>query len=132
MRSRNRNALIIELMLCVLFFALCISVLIRVFGAAHTIGNDAHNSMRAMHAASDRSEVIYVTEDAEALLAERGFCEKNGVWALTADEYRIEAEITDEAAPAGSLRTVMLTAYTGSGMIGEIEVTRYFPGEAAR
>jgi len=121
-----------EILIAVLFFALCAAVLLQVFAAARTLGGRAERDSQAMLEMQDLAERLYAAEDGQALLAADGFAAEGGVWTLEKDGYRLEAALSMTETEAGALREALISARAGEELLGEIESARYFPGEAAQ
>lgn len=132
MKGRNQRALLMEIMIAVLFFALCATVLLEVFAAARTLGERAERDSQAMLEMQDLAERLYASEDAQALLAADGFEQDGDVWTLERNGYRLEAALSVTQTDAGALREAWISARDGEELLGEIESARYLPGEAAQ
>lgn len=129
-KSRNQNALLIEIMIAVLFFALCATVLVETFMAAHEQGRHAGLDSRALVEAQDVAEQLYAAADAEALLTEAGFTRVDGVWARLNGEACLTVTLAREDTAAGVLHTAEVAASRGDTLIVTLPVARYVPKEA--
>lgn len=58
MRTHNRSSLfLMEIMVAILFFALCSAVCVQIFARAHTLNNDSTNLLEASNLAHNIAEV---------------------------------------------------------------------------
>lgn len=130
--SRSQRTLLVEIMIAVLFFALCATVLLRTFVTAHDYGSRAGTDGAALTQAQNLAECLYAAPDMRAALEDRGFAQADGLWRLDADAYVLEVTLAEESAPAGALRTAQIRALRGDATIVELPCARYVPGEAER
>lgn len=128
--SRSQHTLLVEIMIAVLFFALCATVLVRTFAAAHEYGNRAGADSAALLEAQDLAERMYAAGDPRALLAECGFAEADGLWRRDGEAYSLEVELDGEEAPEGTLQTARIRALRDGEAIVELPCARYLPREA--
>ena len=78
--GKNQRALLMEIMVAVLFFALCASVLLQTFAAAREYSRRAGVEGEALLQAQSLASLLYVREDTDTALRESGFEECGGVW----------------------------------------------------
>ena len=128
--GKNQRALLMEIMVAVLFFALCASVLLQTFAAAREYSRRAGVEGEALLQAQSLASLLYVREDADAALRESGFEERGGVWTRQEDEYSLSVSGQEEATPSGTLRTMTVRVLLGETVMAELPVARYAPGEA--
>ncbi len=128
--NRSQRTLLVEILIAVLFFALCATVLLRTFVSAREYSDRAGIDSAALLAAQDLSERLYASQDWAALLAEDGFAESDGVWTRDAGAYHLEVRLDAEEAPAGELRTATVRATREDQLIVELPSVRYIPREA--
>ena len=134
--TRKPNAMLIELVIVILFFALSASIILQLFVAA---------SNRSVQSATDSSALIYAedfieqfsvsTLDADAFLREGGF------ESVTEGEYARELEAANgrpirmvasgdkEIAATGELDDLSLQVYDGGRVIVHRPVNRAIPTE---
>lgn len=129
-KSRNQNALLVEIMIAVLFFALCSTVILETFVAAREYSRRAGIQNEALVDLQDLAERLYAEEDTNRLMEAEGFGAENEGWKLDAGEYTIEVEFAQEEAPVGTLNSALLRALYGDKILAELPWTRYIPGEA--
>ncbi len=131
-KHSTANVLLIELALVILFFMLCVSVIVEMFGAARLKSADARASSLAMVRVENLDARLAGAESAEAALQEAGFRQEGGIWRLAEENYILTAAEETEAAPAGTLRTVTFTAERAGGeKLFELPLTHYIPGEVS-
>lgn len=128
--SRSQRTLLVEILIAVLFFALCATVLLRTFVSARECSRRAGVDSVALLEAQDLAERLYASEDQEALLAEDSFAESDGVWLRDAGDYRLEVCLSAEEVPAGELMSATIRALRDDDTIVEIPSLRYVPREA--
>ena len=129
-RSRSQNALLVEIMIAVLFFALCATVILETFVSAWDYSSHAGVHSRAQLEVQDLAERIYAAEDVQLVLEEAGFSMENGLWQQKTDEYRMEVELDVHAESAGELRTALIRVVCkDEKIIAELPSARYIPGE---
>lgn len=133
MKIKHMNALLVEIMMAVLFFALSAAVILELFASAHSLNISAEKIGRAANHAHMLCEQIYAAEDAAAFLADQGFEAQSGAWIQQFEDYEIRIDLESEAAPAGALLRAQIAAYDaeneGEAMIC-LPCARYFPEEA--
>ncbi len=130
--SGSQRTLLVEIMVAVLFFALCATVLMRTFAAAYAYSDRAGVESEALLAAQDLAESLYAAEDPEALLTEGGFTEADGCWRREGAAYALEVELAEEDAPAGTLRLAQVRALRGETTVASLPCARYVPREARK
>lgn len=129
--NKSQRTLLVEIMIAVLFFALCSTVLLRAFVSAKEYSRRAGVDSEALLEAQDIAEQLYVSEDGEALLAECGFAQDEGAWRReSADGYYLEVRLDSEEASAGSLLIATVRAMMADELIVELPSVRYVPREA--
>lgn len=127
MQTRSRSgALLTELIIVVLIFTLCASVLIQLFYFSVALGSKAGARDEALTAARNAAEVLSVSASPEEALLSLGFTKEDGKYVLTAAEYRLEAELTEEKREAGTM-----LVYTVTGLKEE-ETLFTLPGKSYR
>lgn len=129
-KSGNQNALLIEIMIAVLFFALCSTVLVETFMTANRQSRYAGLDSQALVEAQDVAERLYAAADGEALLASAGFTLENGLWTRANGEVRLTVALSGQETVAGILRKADVGAYRGETLLASLPVARYEPKEA--
>jgi len=126
------NILLIELVLVILFFMLCASVIVEAFGGARLKSREARSRSEAMMTVENLEARLAGEENAEGMLESSGFLPEEDRWVLREKDYTLTAEIREEKTGAGILRTVAFAARQGNGAeLFELPVTHYLPGEVS-
>ena len=128
--GKNQRALLMEIMVAVLFFALCASVLLQTFATAREYSRRAGVEGEALLQAQSLASLLYVREDTDTALRESGFEERGGVWTRQEAEYSLTVSGPEEAMPAGMLRTMPVRVLLRETVMAELPVARYAPEEA--
>lgn len=128
--NKGQRTLLVEILIAVLFFALCSTALLRMFVAAKECSQRAGIDNIALMEAQDLAERLYVSQDWEALLAEDGFAEGGGQWLRDARSYQLAVRLDAEDAAAGELKTATIRATREDWLIVELPSVRYEPREA--
>ena len=131
-KHSSANTLLIELVLVILFFMLCVATIVEMFGLARQKSAFARADSRAMMVVENLAEQLAGTKDAGKELENSGFVPDADGWALQDEYYRITAVETKEDTGAGTLRTVQFTAEQPNGhLLFEMPVVNYLPGEVS-
>ena len=128
--GKNQRALLMEIMVAVLFFALCASVLLQTFTAAREYSRRAGVEGEALLQAQSLASLLYVREDTDTALRESGFEERGGVWMRQEEEYSLTVSGQEEEMSSGTLRTLTVRVLLGETVVAELPAARYTPGEA--
>ena len=127
MRKHNGSrALLTELIVVVLIFMLCASVLIRLFSYSAGLGHTAGARDAALNAAQNAAERIAASSDPAAALTELGYGEENGSWFLETEGCRLEVSLTEEPREAGTMLVYTVTA------LKDVETLFTLPGKTYR
>ena len=129
-KHSTANILLMELLVVILFFMLCVSTLVEVLGLARGKSAFARAQNDAMLKVENLESVIRESDGTADTLKDSGFAEKGDGWTLTEETFILHAVITEEKTEAGTLQTVTFTAQRpdGTGLL-ELLVKRYIPGE---
>ena len=129
-KHSTANILLMELLVVILFFMLCVSTLVEVLGLARGKSAFARAQNDAMLKVENLESVIRESDGTANTLKENGFAEKGDEWTLTEETFILHAVIAEEKTEAGTLETVTFTAQRpdGTGLL-ELPVKRYIPGE---
>lgn len=130
-KNRNQNILLVEIMIAVLFFALCSCVMLETFVAAREYERRARIETEALVGMQNITEQVYAAGDALKTLEALGFESDGGVWTLDTGDFVYEMTVAQEPAPAGALRTTLIRALRNGEAIAEIPGARYLPGGEA-
>ena len=113
-RSRNQNALLMEIMITVLFFALCASVILETFVTAREYSRDAGIYDVVLIEMQNLAERFSVADAPQDVLDAEGFVHEDGLWMLDGGHYSLEVELGWEGAPAGGIETAVIRAVGGA------------------
>jgi len=127
-KNRNQNILLVEIMIAVLFFALCSTVMLETFVASREYGRRSRCEMEALIEMQNMSERLWAAEDATALFEQSGYRQTEGTWILNCGEYVLEATLDEEVTNAGVLRNTLIRALREGTEIAAIPGARYLPG----
>ena len=130
--GKRQNALLVEIIIAVLFFGLTATVILDVFATAYLQSTYAEACNEAMMDGQNIAALIYVSDDAGALLADEGFTAEGDVWQREGDGYVLQVELGATQGAAGELRTAQITAIRDEKAILEIPCAHYIPGEVAQ
>ena len=130
--GKRQNALLVEIIITVLFFALSATVILEVFSTAYlqTVYADACNM--AVAEAQNVAARIYVSESPEEMLGSEGFFAEGDVWQRDGDGYVLQVELSNTSMEAGEMRRAQITALRGEEELVSIPCAHYFPGEVAQ
>lgn len=132
MKKRNgANALLCEMLIVSLFFALSATVILRVFSAAHQESERAGRAEKALCAAQNMAERFRAGGELEAYLQENAVYE-DGVWRTEGDGYTLEVTLSVEKTETGALRCADVRALCGEKTIATLPCARYESAEAKR
>ena len=127
-RNRNQNILLVEILIAVLFFALCAGVILETFAAAREYERRSRIETQALIDMQNITEAAYASEAVERTLEENGYVLDGSVWKLDTGDYICEMTVTREEASAGIVRSTLVKAIRNGKTIAEIPGARYLPG----
>lgn len=125
------RALLVEILIAVLFFALSAPVLLEVFVGARNQSVRAEVTNQALLAAQNLADRLYVAETAEDILRQAGFTEAGEDWTLEADGCALTVTLEEKRFPGGLLRSAGITAQYGGETLFTLPCARYLPEEVA-
>ena len=132
MKKRNgANALVCEMLIVSLLFALSATVVLRVFSAAYQESERAGAAERALCAAQNIAERFRAGEGIEAYLRETGEY-ADGAWRVEGDGYTIEVTLSREETQAGALQRAEVRALCGEETVAALPCARYESAEAGQ
>ena len=123
----KRSSVLVELVLDVLFLALALVVLLRLFSAAHQTSLASEQKARAsleMQSVLDRCKLDPPSAD-ETRRYDADFLPVDGTDAAA----RIDIAVSDEAVGTGTVRTFVLTAFADGEEVATLTGGCYLPGE---
>jgi len=126
MRSHNHsNALLVELLIVILFFMLAATILLQVFAAARSQSAKAELLSTVSVEAQNLAERLYAAPDAEILLSDLGFSEKEGQWIMETDAYITEVSISQEPTESGQFLRQQVLIRAGDEILITLPCSRY-------
>jgi len=129
------NALLIELLIVLLFFALSAVVILQVFMGARDKSVRSGVDSAALMTAEDIAERLYASNlDAENFFVEDGWMVADGhskEIQVAGRDIRYVVRIETAKEQAGYLEEATLTAYDGDREVLTLPIIRYMPGEEA-
>lgn len=132
MKVRHMNALLVEILMAVLFFALAAVVILELFTTGHSLSARADAMDRAVNHAQQISEQLYAADDMAQVLRQNGFDPAQGIWQLEGEGYALQVRVSAEETAAGEMHTAQITMLVeGEEAIG-LPCARYACGEVAQ
>ena len=126
-KSNQTNALLVELLIVIAFFMLGATILIRVFGASHTLTGKARLLSRVMVEAQNTADALYSAEDAEQTLKQLGFAEGEP-WTRQEEGYTLQVSVEQEPLAQGVMNRMQVQAVAGEETLITLPCSRYDPG----
>lgn len=125
----NSNPLLMEIMIAVLFLALCSTAIMEVFGFVKGLNEKAQLRSNAAAHVQDIGEQLYACDDAEEFLASQGFVLNGDHWQKECDDYMICVSVSEEATAAGMLVNAQIDAVLDEEVVAGIPCVRYHSGK---
>ena len=129
--GKRQSALLVEIIIAVLFFALSATVILDVFATAYAQSTYAAACNAAMEEAQNCEEHIYASASPEQTLIEDGFVANGDTWTREGEGYTLYVELGQEETGAGMLRTAEIRAMRGERELLTLPCARYIPEEVA-
>lgn len=127
-KHNRQNTLLMEILIVVLFFALCSTVILNVFVGAHNQSARAG----ALIAAQSLADRLYAADERKDALRQSGFAEnEDGAWHLHCGAYDLLVTLGETACPAGTMETAQVTALRQEKTLFSLPSARYVPEEVA-
>lgn len=127
-KHNRQNTLLMEILIVVLFFALCSTVILNVFVGAHNQSAQAD----ALIAAQSLADRLYAADERKDALRQSGFAEdEDGAWHLHCGAYDLLVTLGETACPAGTIETAQVTALRQEKTLFSLPSARYVPEEVA-
>lgn len=131
MKVNHLNALLVEIMMAVLFFALSAVVILELFTAAHTKSTEARLSGEVLNRVRNLTERLCAADDPEALLESEGFNTADALWRMDAGGYVLTVDMDFEETEAGAMMRAEVAAAQDGADLVRLPCARYIPGEVA-
>lgn len=132
MKVRHMNALLVEILMAVLFFALAAVVILELFATGHSLSARADAMGRAVNHAQQISEQLYAAEDMTQALLRNGFEPAQESWRLESEGYALQARVSTEETDGGALHAAQITILVEGEEEISLPCARYVCGEVAR
>ena len=130
MKKRNgANALVCEMLIVSILFALSATVILRVFSTAYQESQHTGASEKALCAAQNVAERFRAGEDMEAYMEENGTYE-DGTWRIECDGYTLEMQFSEEETASGVLHQTQVSAICGTDLVVTLPCARFESAEA--
>ena len=130
--GKRQNALLVEIIIATLFFALSATVILDVFATAYHQSSYAEICNAAMAEGQNIAALLYTSDAPETVLEAEGFESSDGAWRREGDGFTLAVEYTVTPGDAGELRTAQITAWRGEDAILELPCSHYVPWEVAQ
>ena len=131
-KHNRQNTLLMEILIVVLFFALCSTVILNVFVGAHNQSERAGAQADALIAAQSLADRLYAADERKDALRQSGFAEdEDGAWHLHCGAYDLLVTLGEETYSAGTLETAEVTALEDEQTLVTLPSARYVQGEVA-
>lgn len=130
MKNANRNSLLTEITIVILFFALASVTLLKLFTGVFELSSHAARQTDAVIYVQDLGESLKASSDMEETLAANGFQKADGEWTLEREDFSVICDLTITQGASGTLLTANLLAKTDETVLSEYSASRYFPKEA--
>lgn len=125
-KHNRQNTLLMEILIVVLFFALCSTVILNVFVGAHNQSEQAD----ALIAAQSLADRLYAADERKDVLRQCGFAEdEDGAWHLHCGTYDLLVTLGEAVCPAGTMETAQVTALRQEKTLFSLPSARYVPEE---
>lgn len=127
-KNRSQNILLAEIMVAVLFFALCSTVILELFVAAKEYSGRSERESEALLIAQDLAEQLYASDDTRSMLFGQGFTQTEDEWICEREGYSLTVAAEEEIAAAGFMRKAQISIRQDGDLLAEIPMVRYVPG----
>ena len=129
MTQKRGNALLAELMVVALVFALAAMVLAPVFAAADDQSRRAEALDEALASGQELQEQLAGRDDPAAFLAKQGYAFSDA-WTKDFGAFSLRVELAEEPHASGVLRTGSILAESGDETLLELPFADYLAQEA--
>ncbi len=123
------NSLLMEILIAILFFALCAGVIVNVLATSSYQSTKAGHMMDMLDLAQNVSDRLYVSADMEQELAAMGFTEADGKHVRTEEAGTLTVVLRQEHQESGVVHVANLTVQCVDGGQFELNSTRFMPEE---
>jgi len=133
MKNDHQHALLIEITIAVLCFAVASTVIVRTFAAARIQSDKSKQLADVVLAAENLADSIYLKDYAEldSLFVDNWVKDEAGMWQKTDGGILWRVSVADESGEAGVLRKCVVSAEKDGETLISLPCSRYFSiGEA--
>jgi len=123
------NSLLMEILIAVLFFALCAGVIVNVLATSSYQSTKAGHMMDMLDLAQNVCDRLYASEDMEAELEAMGFTREGEALVRTEEAGTLTVALRDEKKESGVMHVADLTAQCVDGGQFVLTSTRFMPEE---
>ena len=130
MRSNWKlNSLLMEIMIAVLFFALCSGVILNTMVASRNQSLTAGEVTAMLDSAQSVADCLYAADDREAALLQMGFTPGEEGFVRDEASGRIVVTLQEERTESGLMQLADIKAETSTGETMALRGTRFVPEE---
>ena len=130
--GKRQNALLVEIIIATLFFALSATVLLDVFATAYHQTTYAAACNAAMEEGQNIAARIYTSDNPEAVLEENGFLREDGIWQRESEDFTLQVDYSVVEGDTGELRKAQITAMREEQAILDLPCWHFIPKEVAQ
>ena len=130
--GRRQNALLVEIIIAVLFFALSATVILEVFSTSYLQSTYAEACNDAVAEAQNLAALIYVCDAPDVLLESEGFALEGDIWQREEEHYVLQVALDITQSDSGEMRKAQITALRGEKEILELPCAHYISREVAQ
>lgn len=130
MRNYKGNALLIELIIVLLFFALSQTVVVSMFASSHEKAEKSSTLSAALLYSENISEQLSREAQPDTALQEMGFAGEDGLYFYSdAAGFDVQVSITRTEKPMGEMLCITVTALHEGEELLSLPVQNYLPKE---
>ena len=132
MRVKPKSgALLTEMIVVLLIFTLCATVLIQLFSFALSLSGKAEASTAALLEAQNTADLLYTASDAVQTLQKEGFSERDGCFYKEEEAYTLRVAIETELRDSGTMLTGTVEAVRDGEILVSLPLKKYTGGSHA-
>ena len=130
-KNDRANALLIEMLIVVLFFALACTVLVQVWGGAHKLSVRAGDRSSAIAEAQAVAEMLIASGEDTLPETAEGFTEEGDQWVKQVGNTLITVKLNMSETGFGRIREGTVSLTEQGEVLAELDISRYLPKEGA-
>ena len=132
MRAKPKSgALLTEMIVVLLIFTLCATVLVQLFSFALSLSGRAEASTAALSEAQNTADLLYTAADAAQALQNEGFWEGDGCFYKEEDTYTLRVSVETEPRDGGTMLTGTVEAVYNGETLVSLPLKKYTGGKHA-